>query len=151
MYPNLALDAATIDITPDDRTLIGARVLQSMQASLYSNRMLVAPRRIREVAQEETQSLLDFFVVRDRSAALERGARLAQEGLGQRSVISMMSALRLAGWEIARRQTRMMEMVTAVEAYTEALLEGYMAAFEEDLRREQQRTHEAYVRSIGGS
>jgi hypothetical protein len=140
-----------LDVSPEERAILSARLLKSMQESLYSNRMLIAPRRIREVANEEIDSLLSFLLSGNRKAAAERGTRLAAEGLGQRSIINMTSTLRLAGWEIARHQHNTMEMVTAVDAYTTALLDGYMAAYEEDLRREQQRTHDAYVRTLSSS
>lgn len=151
MSPSDAPALEMMPVSAEERSLLGARLLHAMQESLYSNRMLVAPRRIREVANEEVDSLLAFLLTRDARSVTERGMRLAREGLGQRSVNNMASTLRLTAWEIARHQRDTMEMVKAIDAYTTSLLDGYMTAYEDELRREQQRTHDAYVRSVSGS
>jgi hypothetical protein len=141
----------TVNLTPEDQAVLRAKLLQAMQASMYSNRMQVAPRRIKEMAQAEIALMQEFLVTRAQQMIYEHGMVLAREGLGQKSVVGIASALRLGLLEVVRQSPEFMALVNLAEEYTAALLNGYMAAYEEEQRREQQRAHEAFVRSIGNA
>jgi hypothetical protein len=110
--------------------------------------MRVAPRRIKELVQEEIVLLQEFLVADDKDRVRERGKHLAREGLGPQAMINLSSTLRLSCWEIARHQQNVSEVVAAIEDYTVALLDGFLTTYEQELCREQQRTHEAFVRSL---
>lgn len=148
------ISAETLDtlqdlkLTLDEQNYLVARVLQALRESMYANRMLVAPRRINEVAKEEVGSLVHFLERHEQDRVRERGINLAEEGLGQRAIVNMASMLRLGCLNLAQDRDDLVRIADVAEEYTRALLEGYCAGYEEALRREQQRTHEAYVRSI---
>lgn len=141
----------TVQFTSEDKAFLAEKLLQAMRETIYSNRMQVAPRRIKELAQTEIASIVNFMETSESQIVNEHGMMLAREGLGQKSIVSMTSALRLGIWEIIKWQSGLMETVNRSEDYTKALLNGYMSAYEEEQRREQQRTHEAFVRSINNA
>lgn len=135
-------------LTSEDQAAFSEKLQHNMQLGMYSNRMRVAPRRIKDLAKEEVALLQEFLVNRETNLARERGQHLAREGLGLQSLINLSSTLRLSCWEIALKQSNHIEFVTAIEAYTSALFDGFLTTYEEELRREQQRTHEAFLRSL---
>jgi hypothetical protein len=139
---------AALQINSEDQAVLGTKLLQTMQQSIYANRMRVAPRRIKELVQEEIVLLQEFLVADDKDRVRERGKHLAREGLGPQAMINLSSTLRLSCWEIARHQQNVSEVVAAIEDYTVALLDGFLTMYEQELCREQQRTHEAFVRSL---
>ena len=71
----------------------------------------------------------------------ERGQKLAQEGLGHRSIVMMTEALR----QFCRENVNPGEV--AAGGYANVLLEGYMVGRERTLLKEQERTREAYLRA----
>lgn len=139
---------ATLKITSDDQAELTTKLQQTMQEWIYTNRMRVAPRRIKELVQEEIVLIQEFLVTGEKDSVREHGKHLAREGLGSRSIINMSSMLRLSCWEIAERHGETTPLVIALEAYSVALLDGFMMTYEEELCREQQRTHDAFVRSL---
>ena len=138
----------SLELTPVERSEMEGQLVQSLKGAMFSNRMRIAPRRLQELANDETSALQQYLTEPSDAAARERGRRLQAEGLGHRSIINMTSSLRVAGLRLAAQHGDAEAVFSAVEAYTSALMEGYLAGLEDDLRLEQQRTHEAYVRSL---
>ncbi len=132
-----------------EQAVLEAQVLKALQETLYSNRMRVAPRRIKELAQGEAGQVMQFLETQDQESVFTHGQHLAREGLGQKAVVRIASAIRLAGFSAA--QSECGKDADMLEAYTNALLDGYMVTYEDTLRVEQQRTHEAFVRSLNGN
>jgi predicted DNA-binding ribbon-helix-helix protein len=147
MYASLD-DVNVAQFGSGEQEALTASVLHSLRESMYTNRMLVAPRRINQIAREEVTSFMRYLAVENADQIRSRGIQLAEEGLGQRAVVNMASALRLACLNSTNQTDELFRIADLVEAYTRALLDGYCAGYEEALRREQQRTHEAYVRSV---
>lgn len=121
----------------------------ALKAQAFSNRMLVSPRRLNAVANEEVESFFNFIHDNDAQNILQRGNELAQMGLGQAAVLEMCSALRSLIWSIEDISNSTRQSIQQhIEAYTVALLEGYMQGREEEVRLEQERTREAYLRTL---
>lgn len=135
------------DVISQNAEALEEVLFKSIQESLYSNKMMVAPRRLKKIVQDEARGLSDFLTEHDPSQVQERGRHLAEAGLGHRAIVNMTTAMRMTTWKWANPYVDNLETVSTIEAYTSALMEGYMSGFEAALQREQQRTHEAYQRA----
>jgi hypothetical protein len=121
----------------------------ALQSSMFSNRMRISPRRLGEIAEEETMSFAAYLTLKDRERVEQRGYKLAYEGLGHTAIVSVCSRLRMVWWNSNPLLTaRTLQSLENVEAYTGAVLEGYMRGREEDVKREQERTRAAYLRTL---
>ena len=138
---------AFAEIVLQNEAAIEEKLFKAVQESMYSNKMRVAPRRLRQIAHEEITALRNFLAHPETAQVQERGRQLAEEGFGHRAMVNLTTTLRLAGWEWCVQQANVLETITTIEAYTSALMEGYMTGFEALLQREQQLTHEAYQRA----
>lgn len=121
---------------------------QALRATALSNRLLIAPRRLEEIAQEEVEALLHFLETGDAEETRQRGARRALEGLGERSALAMTEALRRACW-MANLDREMLRVALEFSGrYVNAFLEGYMSGREEDILKVQERTRHAFQRVL---
>lgn len=130
-----------------DQTFI-ASLGQALMANAFSNRMLIAPRRLAQIGQEEVANFFNFLQTQDTHLAVEHGNRLAREGLGHTTVLSMTSTLRRTSASVnAVTNDAVIKITELAESYTTALLEGYMSGREEELLQEQERTRNAFTRT----
>ena len=121
----------------------------SMRETAFANRMLLAPRRLQEIALHEADAFVGYLETLDVEIVRERGKRLALEGLGHRSILALTTALRRVFLQVAELDSQSWSIfLTTVDSYNMALMEGYMAGCEEDVRRETERTRQAYERSV---
>lgn len=127
---------------------LSAAVQQGLQEALYSNRLMIAPRRIREFAREEARFFLHAGLGNDEEPLRARGHHLAEQGLGLRSVANLSAAVRRVCLEQHAANGTFFTVLEMVDRYAAALLDGYFSACQEELRRELQLTQEAYRRSI---
>jgi hypothetical protein len=121
---------------------------QALQAMALSNRLLIAPRRLEEIAQEEVEAFLHFLEMGNEDETRRRGARRASEGLGERSALAMTEALRRACWTPNLEQETLRVALEASGRYVNALLEGYMSGQKEEILKEQERTRHAFQRVL---
>lgn len=68
-------------------------VVKVLKANAVHNRSALAPFRFKGLAQQFVAALGDFIESRDEIAAREVGSRLAQQGLGQRSLFALSHSL----------------------------------------------------------
>lgn len=132
---------------PSEDTL-SAALQQGLQEALYSNRLMIAPRRIREFAREEARFFLQAGLGNDEEQLRARGRHLAEQGLGLRSVTNLSAAVRRTCLEQHAANGTFFIVLEMVDRYAGALLDGYFNACQEELRRELQLTQEAYRRSV---
>jgi hypothetical protein len=118
------------------KAALASELHQALRARDMSNRMLISPSRLEEIAQEEVEPFLHFLETGDEEETRQRGARRASEGLGERSALANLDreALRVA-FEASGR-------------YVNAFLEGYMSGREEEILKEQERTRHAFQRVL---
>jgi uncharacterized membrane protein YccC len=117
---------------------------QALRATDMSNRLLISPRRLEEIAQEEVEAFLDFLDTGDEEETRQRGARRASEGLGERSTLAMTEALRRACWMANLDREALRVALEASGRYVNAFLEGYISGREEEILKEQERTRHAF-------
>jgi hypothetical protein len=120
-----------------------SRLGGALRQEAFSNRMLIAPGRLDEVGQQVATAFLRFLEAEDEKEARAYGRRLALEGLGHRSVLTMTEALR----QVCRESANPATLPSVAGRYVNALLEGYMAGREDDLLRVQERTQRAFQRA----
>jgi len=121
---------------------------QALRATDMSNRLLISPRRLEEIAQEEVEAFLHFLETGDEKETCQRGVRRASEGLGERSALAMTEALRRACWMANLDREALGVALEASGRYVNAFLEGYMSGREEEILKEQERTRHAFQRVL---
>jgi hypothetical protein len=128
---------------------LAARIRGALDEYAFSNYAIILPRRLGEIAREEAEAFLAFLSSGDAEAARQRGRRLAQEGLGPRSVLALTETIRQVGWESANPEVELWPpLQEAIGRYTTALLEGYMAGREESILEQQEKTRQALLRAL---
>jgi len=130
------------------KTAITSELHQALRAMDMSNRLLISPRRLEEIAQEEVETFLHFLETGDEEETRQRGARRASEGLGERSALAMTEALRRACWMANLDREALRVALEASGRYVNAFLEGYMSGREEEILKEQERTRHAFQRVL---
>ena len=126
--------------------------------SIFDNRYSMHPRRLSTLAAELADNYIraaeggfgaaegGFGAAEglSREAALEEGARLAQEGLGEKTILRIAASLRrfsLGGTDEDAKPAR--NQAATAEEYTSALLEGFITAREAQLLRDQEQLRRA--------
>jgi len=130
------------------KTAIVSEIHQALRATDMSNRLLISPSRLEEIAQEEVEAFLHFLETGDEEEARQRGVRRASEGLGERSSLTMTEALRGACWMANLDGEVLRVALGASGRYVNAFLEGYMGGREEEILKEQERTRHAFQRVL---
>ena len=126
--------------------LVG-RCQRVLQESLFLNRAEVRPSLVKSIAADEVEALLSFLQQPGFSGA-ERGAQLYQTGLGEQAVMRLGRAVRQFFLPyLENGQTA--QMLELVDAYQEAVVQGFVKALEENVFVEQERTLKAFQRAMG--
>jgi signal transduction histidine kinase/DNA-binding response OmpR family regulator len=115
-----------------------SRLEKALQSTALSNRFLLPFRRLPEVAKAEANAFLDFVKAGEANRVREHGAKRAEEGLGERSMLRLGATLRQFC-----RDDPADEALEAADAYADALLEGFMAGREAIVLREQEQIRKA--------
>ncbi len=148
MIANTAYQQEIRELVATNGYLFVTNLSESLKSNAFANRMLIAPRRLAQIGQEEYDHFFNFLETQDNRQVFEHGHRLALEGLGQITVLGVMSALRRECFAAAAAANgAAVPLFELTECYTSALLEGYMYGREEELRKEQQRTLNAFLRT----
>ena len=130
------------------KAAIASELHQALRATDMTNRLLISPRGLEEIAQEEVEAFLHFLETGDEKETRQRGVRRAWEGLGERSALAMTEALRRACWMANLDQEALRVALEASGRYVNAFLEGYMSGREEEILKEQERTRHAFQRVL---
>lgn len=121
-------------------------MMKSVLETTFSNRMLIKPRRLQEIAGEESNMFIRYASGNHEFVVGDRGGDLAVAGLGQDSIIALTTAIRRS-YDQLREEFPAISFDT-VETYCNEMLRGYMAGRELEIRKEQERAHEAYIRIL---
>jgi hypothetical protein len=130
------------------KTTIVSELRQALRATDLSNRLLISPGRLEEIAQGQVEAFLSFLETGDEEEIRQRGACRASEGLGERSVLAMTEALRRACWTSDSAKEALGVALEASGRYVNAFLEGYMSGRQAEILREQERTRSAFQRAM---
>ena len=130
------------------KTTIVSELRQALRATDLSNRLLISPGRLEEIAQGQVEAFLSFLETGDEEEIRQRGACRASEGLGERSALAMTEALRQACWTSNPGKEALGVALETSGRYVNAFLEGYMSGRQEEILREQERTRSAFQRAL---
>lgn len=126
-----------------DQDELTSELQKALRQTLFSSRLRISPRRVKEIGQEVAEDFFEFLETGDEGAARAYGQILAAEGLGHCSILTMTEALR----RVCRAHTNPSPMASLAGEYVVPLLEGYMVGREEHLLEEQARTQRALARA----
>ncbi|MCG8349148.1 MAG: hypothetical protein MI924_15365 [Chloroflexales bacterium] len=125
-----------------DETALITALEQTLRTTLFSSTLGIAPRRVRQIAQQSGATFCRFLQQPGDTATIyAEGQNLANEGIGHRAVLSMVAVIYRHMWSACDN------MVDILALYSGALLEGYMVEREAHLLREQERTRLAWERA----
>ncbi len=116
---------------------------EALDATIFSNRFHLPPRRLPQIARSEADAFLDFLKTGDTRKVREQGAKRAEEGLGEQAILRLGTTLRQFC-----RDYLADEALQAADTYADALLEGFMAGRESIVLREQEQIRKALQRVI---
>ena len=133
-----------VDVNRAD--LIG-RYQQVLQESLFNNRAFVRPNVIKQVAADEVEALLNFLKQSGFSGA-ERGEKLHQAGFNIGSVLKLSQVTRQFLLDHLEDH-QAVHVLAAVDAYQQAVMEGFIQSIEEEHRIELEQTRNALQRGAG--
>jgi hypothetical protein len=135
------MTAAPTTLTAADLT---GRLAGALRATLFASKLRINPRRLQAIATAAADSYLAFAAGDlEPAAASSYGRTLAADGLGHAGVLALVEALLLAAWADEPGEAAPPRAL----GYTSSLLAGYMAAREEALLHEQERTRAALDRA----
>ena len=118
---------------------------QDFRDHIYDNRYILHPRRLDALATEESEAFLQFLGGSDERPVVNRGGLLAREGVGESTVLSLLSALHRFCDEAlpALPADLLLPVRERTNLYLQRLLDGYMRAREEQLLKDQEQLRKA--------
>jgi len=125
------------------RDALISQLREVLEATAFSNRFLLIPRRLPQIAKAEADAFLDFLETGDADRIREQGAKRAEEGLGEQAMLRLGTTLRQFC-----RDYLADEALRAADVYTDALLEGFVKGREAIVLREQEQIRRALQRVI---
>jgi hypothetical protein len=135
------MPVASLHLSPAELT---SELAAALKTTLFASNLRINPRRLQGIAADTTAAYLSFVAGELRDAdANGYGRRLAGEGLGHAGLLALVATLLRSAWGSGPEDGAVHPAIT----YTGALLAGYMAAREEALLQEQERTRVALDRA----
>jgi hypothetical protein len=134
-----AMSGATSFIS-DRMAILSGIVDSGLRESAFDNHSTLHPRRLAEIGARQVGLYGAFLRSRAPDGVLAEARALAEEGLGERTVIRIASTLSLFCVEqCAHEPALLREAARATHEYTSLLLEGFMAGREALILKEQER------------
>lgn len=125
------------------------RMNEAVIGTTFSNRMLMKPRRLKEIVISETNSFVQTMQADFSDLPEIRGQNLAQSGLGLDTILAITSSIRSTWYEMELFQSnKFILLAENIEMYCNSLLKGYMIGREIEIQKEQTRTQDAYIRIL---
>jgi putative methionine-R-sulfoxide reductase with GAF domain len=119
------------------------RLQEVLEATAFSNRFLLPPRRLPQIAKAEADAFLDFLETGDADRIREQGVKRAEEGLGEQAMLRLGTTL----GQFCRDHLAD-EALRAADVYVDTLLEGFMEGREALVLREQEQIRRALQRVV---
>lgn len=117
---------------------------RALQATIFSSNLRISPRRVHHIAMEVAATFCQFLTQQGvDTPAYAYGQRLANEGIGHRTILALIEVLHRTSWEHA--DAGCADLPASVQCSSH-LLAGYMAGREAYLLQEQERTRLALDR-----
>lgn len=121
-------------------------MLEAVLATAFSNRMMMKPRKLKELVEDECKAFTDYVQSSTPIDPTNSGIILAQNGLGHESILAITTSIRRSyHYFLSDSDTQAFDIF---ELYCNTLINGYMTGREIEVRKEQERAHEAYIRIL---
>jgi hypothetical protein len=130
-----------------NRTDLIGRYQRVLQESLFTNRAFVRPNIVKQVAADEAEAVLNFLKQSGFSGA-ERGEKLHQAGFNVGAVLKLSRVTRQFLLE-SLEDHQVAYMLDTVDAYQQAVIEGFIQSIVEEHRIELEQTRNALQRGAG--
>jgi hypothetical protein len=115
-------------------------LVSKLQETAFDNRFFLHPRRFTELGTALADSFLHFLDAPDREAASAQGRKCAQEGLGEKTILALVSSLQHFSLEALGGDV---QSLVEIDAFIWPLLEGYMRGREALILTEQEKLRRA--------
>ncbi|TEU14370.1 MAG: GAF domain-containing protein [Anaerolineales bacterium] len=125
------------------RDALISQLRKVLEATAFSNRFLLPPRRLPQIAKAEADAFLDFLKTGDADRIRQQGVKRAEEGLGEQAILRLGTTL----GQFCRDYLAD-EALRAADVYADALLEGFMEGREAVILREQEQIRRALQRVV---
>jgi two-component system cell cycle sensor histidine kinase/response regulator CckA len=134
-----------IDLLTKYQSELVERIKQTLLSMSFDNRFTLHPRRFREFASEEVESLRAFLLSLDSVAAIEFGKERALEGLGEKPLLSIGNILRqFFSKKIKTKDIGVLRTaIAAIDAYMSAYIRGYIDSREKQILKDQEQMRRA--------
>ncbi len=111
-------------------------LLSVLRDMASDNRYALHPRRLEQLGRGMAEDLLGFLSSPDVPGAFAAGRKLAQEGLGEKPLLALMSRIRtFSRAEIGSDSPAALDLV---ESFTSSVVEGFIRAREEQILSDQE-------------
>ena len=129
----------TADASEPKRTELITKLSSVLQNAAFDNRYSLHPRRLQQLGRKLAEDFFDFLSSPDVRSAFVDGQRLAQEGLGERTLLLLTGCMqRFTLPAIGADVIATAAALDIVESYTSAVVEGFIRVREEQILKDQE-------------
>jgi two-component system cell cycle sensor histidine kinase/response regulator CckA len=138
----MALSPIAARLAPKRADLVST-LASALKETAFHNRYSLHPRDLARLGAELAEDLLRYCASPGARDALGCGQRLAQQGLGEKTLVLLASTIRRFCGEAIGSDAEASRGALTVDAFTTALLEGFMKAREAQILSEQEQLRRA--------
>ncbi|MCA9961903.1 MAG: hypothetical protein KC443_22850 [Anaerolineales bacterium] len=121
---------------------------QVLRETLFNRRTAIRPNMLKGIASNEIDALEAFFSQAATCSVTDRGEKLQQMGLSELAILRMGQVTRQ--FCVAHLETQhIASALKVIDAYQEAVVQGYMQAQEQTVVKEQELIRSALKKAIG--
>lgn len=130
------------------RAELAEQLTKHLQAVMFYNSHTLHPTRLKLIGQEKIDNFLNFLTVNDFSPLVQQGKKMAQEGLGYKSLLTTSAFLTQVCTEKLdlKDPAPIRIALRAVNLYQFLIFEGYMQEYKNQLVKEQRNFRQAFDR-----
>jgi len=123
---------------------LAARLTAQLRETVFENRYFLNPRRFPELGTELASLFLGLFSGDATADPLARGRQLANDGVGEKTILGLVSTFRRFAREgLGARSAEAAPELAAADALTDLVVHGYMKGREEMLLKDQEQLRRA--------
>lgn len=126
------------------------RLTVKLMELAFENRHGLHPRRLREIAEQESTNFMAFLLEPDESALLKHGESHSREGLGEKSVLAIGDVLRRFCWDYLKENGHdlLYKSVEVCAVYSCSVLMGFMEENRTRILQQQEQLRQALTAAL---
>jgi PAS domain S-box-containing protein len=132
------------------RSELAEEIRSSLNSMVFENRYSLHPRRLMDLSFEEVDCFRSFIKDFQEVRVIERGKKLASEGLAERPLLSIGSILRnfLFNKMMGQDGVGIKTTLSIIDSYTNSSFYGYMAEREKQTLKDQEQLRKALLAAL---